>query len=274
MSKASAEPAAPDPDKGLYVFSSGRKGSGKSVVCRWWFDEYPYDRVVIDVTHDLAADFRRDGVDFEELRGGLDMPARLPAHRDGQPRTYVFLPDMGSPTAGDDMDRVVGLALERGPTLLWCDEFGEQTSGSSSPPNIKRVLHHGRHDHLSVLIACPRPMDINGLAINQADKVYTFSTQNPNDRARIAQNIGWNPREFDEVNAEVKRLNAEPGNAPYWHSMYDQPTNELWIMPPLPVRRRGRRPVGDPGELIAAAELDDQAASVRRARSGQPRSRG
>jgi len=263
-----AEPPPPDPDKGLFVFSAGRKGSGKSVVCRWWFDGYPYDRVVIDVTHDLTADLRRDGVEFDELRGGLDLPARLPAHRLGHPRTYVYRPDMGSKTAGDEMDRVAGLALGRGPTLLWCDEFGEQTSGSSTPPNIKRALHHGRHDKLTLLIACPRPVDIAPLAIAQADKVYSFYMANPADRDRVAKSIGWNPREFDEVNAEIARLNAA-NSAPYWHSMYDQPTNELWIMPPLPVRHRGRRPVGDPAELAAAAELDDRAEQIRRARAGE-----
>jgi hypothetical protein len=260
-------PAPPDPDKGVYIFSSGRKGSGKSVVCRYWFDDYPYDRLVIDVTHDLTADFRRDGVDFTELRGGLDMPARLPAHRPGQPRTYVYQPDMGNPAAVDDMDRVVGLGIDRGPTLIWCDEYGQQTTGSKSPPNIKRVLHHGRHDHLTMLFACPRPMDINPITIGQSDKVYTFQMANPDDRDRVAKNIGWAPKEFEEINAEIGRLNAANPGAPYWHSMYDQQTNELWIMPPLPVRARGRRPIGDPGELAAAAELDDRADEIRRARA-------
>lgn len=261
------EPAPPDPDKGLFVFSSGRKGSGKSVVCRSWFDDYPYDRVIVDVTHDLTEDLRRDGVEFTEIRGGIDMPARLPAHRRGQPRTYVYRPDMGSKTVLDDMDRVVGLGLGRGPTLVWCDEFGEQSTGNTTPPNIKRALHHGRHDQLTLLIACPRPVDIAPLAIAQADKVYTFQTSNPADRERVAKSIGWAPKEFDEVNAEIARLNAS--GAPYWHSMYDQKSNELWIMPPLPIRRRGRRPIGDPAELDAAADLDDETARIRKARANR-----
>lgn len=252
--------APPDPDKGLYVFSSGRKGSGKSVVCRFWWDEYPYDRVCIDVTHDISADLRREGVDFTELRGGMDMPARLPAFRPGQPRSYVFCPDMGASDAVDEMDRVVGLCLGRGPTALWCDEYGEQATGSATPPNLKRALHHGRHDALTLLIACPRPVDVPMLTIGQADRVYTFSTQVAADRERVAKSIGWDVKQFDAVNEEVKRL------GPYWHSMYDQGANELWIMPPLPMRNRGRRPIGDPHELIAAAELDEQAGAIRGAR--------
>ena len=262
MSRAGSEPGGPDPDKGLFVFATGRKGSGKSVVCRMWFDQYPYDRVVIDVTHDLAADLRRDGVDFQELRGGLDMPARLPAHQRGQPKTYLFRPDMGSAAAGDDMDRVVGLALGRGPTLIWCDEFGEQTTGARTPPNIRRVLHHGRHDHLTMLVACPRPIDISPLAVNQADRVYAFYLANPADRARVAANIGWSPRDFDQVNEEIARLNALPGNSPYWHSMYDQPLNELSICAPLPARRRPRRPASA-AELAASPQLDEAATGGR-----------
>lgn len=264
-----AGPPPPDPDKGVYIFSSGRKGSGKSVVCRHWFDGYPYDRIVIDVTHDLTADFRRDGVEFDELRGGLDMPARLPAHRPGHPRTWVYQPDMGSTTAGDDMDRVVGLALDRGPTLIWCDEYGQQTSGNKTPPNMRRVLHHGRHDALTMLFACPRPMDINPITIGQSDMVYTFQMAHPADRERVANNIGWAPREFDEINGEIARLNAANPGHPYWHSMYHQASNELWIMPPLPVRRRGRRPIGDPAELAAAADLDERADEIRQARAAR-----
>lgn len=267
------EPALPDPDKGVYIFSSGRKGSGKSVVCRHWFEDYPYDRVIIDVTHDVARDLRRDDVEYEVIRGGIDMPARLPAARPDHPRTWVYMPDMGDPAAEDEMDRVAGLAIGRGPTLLWCDEFGEQTTGNKTPPNLKRILHHGRHDRISLLIACPRPVDINPLTISQADKVYTFATSNPADRARIADNIGWAPNEFDEVNNEIQRLNSS-SRKPYWHSMYDHATNELWIMPPLPVVSHQRRPVGDSAELAAAAELDEIDDSAKADLGRSPARRG
>jgi hypothetical protein len=243
----------PDPDKGIYIFASGRKGSGKSVVCRSWFDCYPYDRVVIDVTHDLRADFRRDGVEFDELRDGDLLPARLPASKHGQPdykqRTWIYCPDAGAATAVDDMDRVAGLAIGRGPTLIWFDEYGTVTTGNKTPPNVRRILHHGRHDKLTALFACPRPMDIDGLAINQADRVYTFATANPDDRDRIAKNIGFDPKEFSEINASL------PRRGKYWHTMFDQTTDQLWIMPPLPTRRRGRQPIADPDDAAASYRM-------------------
>lgn len=222
---------SPDPRKGVYVFASGRKGSGKSVVCRAWFDQYPFDRIVVDPTHDVTADLRRDLVEFEVLEAA-NIPARLPPHDPEHRRTWVFAPDMGAPTAIDDMDRVTGLALNRGPTLLWLDEYGTQTTASHTGPNLRRALHHGRHDGLTLLTACPRPKDINGLAVSQADRVYTFRTPHPADRDRISANIGMDPREFDAVNKELAR------RGDFWHTMYDARADELWIMPPLPPRRR------------------------------------
>lgn len=256
----------PDPDKGIYLFFSGRKGSGKSVNARTWFDAYPYDRVVIDPTHDLGKDFKRDGVDFTRVGGGLELPARLPAHRRGEPQTWLFSPDMGDPAAVDDMDRVVGLVLGRGPTFLWCDEYGTMTTGNKTQPNMRRVLHHGRHDALTLALCAPRPVDVNPLGINQADLVYTYAMANPDDRERIAKNIGWSPADFDAVNEQVMALNAANPDRPFWHSLYDHRVNELWIMPPLPYRRRGRIPVGAPDELAAAADADELAAAADRGR--------
>ena len=258
-----ADEAAPDPDKGLFVFTSGRMNSGKSTICRAWFDAYPYDRVIVDPTHDVRDDLRRDGVDFDELRAGVELPARLPSPQRDRPRTWVFCPDMGSDTATDDMDRVVGLALGRGPTLLWCDEYGDQTTAHKTPPNMRRVLHHGRHDHLTFLVACPRPRDINGLAISQAHKVYTFRTPNTDDLDWIAKQIGYPPAEFERVNVSLG------SKGEHWHTMYDRLSDELWVMPPLPMRRRGRNPrppVADVGDLAPAAELDELHGAVREAR--------
>lgn len=236
-----ARVAGPDPHKGVYIFASGKKGSGKSVICRAWFDRYPFDRIVIDPTHDVRDDLRRDGVDFEELRADT-LPARLPPFDPEHPKTYVFCPDMGSPTALDDMDRVVGLALGRGPTCLWCDEYGTMTGPNMTGPNMRRALHHGRHDGLTLLLACPRPKNIDGLGISQADYVYTFRTRNPDDRDRIAKEIGMDPADFSAVNASLSARGR------WWHTMYDDAEDQLWIMPPLPVGRRR-----DPGYPAAVA---------------------
>jgi hypothetical protein len=225
----------PDPRKSLYIFASGKKGTGKSYVCRSWWDSYPFDRMAVDPTHDIRADLQKDGEQFDELDMSM-LPARLPApadtgDEDARRRSWLVCPDMGSKTWEDDVDRAIGLCLGRGrPMLLWVDEFGTVTRGSKTGPNMRRALHHGRHDDLSLLLACPRPKDVEVLGIAQADLVYTFRTPQVYDRQTIADTIGVDRGEFDEVNEGLQG---------HEHTLYDARTDELFVMPPLPARRRG-----------------------------------
>lgn len=242
-----------DPDRGVFIFISGRKGTGKSVLARRLFDAYPYDKLVIDPTGDVRQNLREEGAAFVNLTE--PMPIRFPrAPADygaptvsfgpggrrtrtepvdraaRTPVTAVYVPDMGSADAEDEMDRALGLVLRNpGPTAAWVDEIGVLTRNGRTPPNLRRGLHHGRHDQLTLIEAGPRPKDIDPLCISQADHVMTFDTPNPMDRKRIAENIGWPPRLFDEA---VHRL----GEHEYlWFNAFD---HTLTHMPKLPPRRR------------------------------------
>src|SRR5258708_2481215 len=110
---------------------------------------------------------------------------------------------------------------------------------------MRRVLHHGRHHDLSLLLACPRPKDVNGLGIAQADLVVTGPTPNPYDRERIASEIGFDPAEFT---ADNKQLRVEHPDLPASYSESDT----LYVMPALPAPavgphdRRPRRCRSDP----------------------------
>lgn len=222
--------APPDPADSLYLFLSGKKNTGKSHVARHWFDSYPYDRLVLDITHDLRDDFRRDGVQFREL--DLDvLPGRLagPADPDDTTaQTWLVCPDIGSPTWFDDIDRAVGLCIGKGPMLLWVDEFGTVTRAGKTGPNMRRVLHHGRHHRLSLLMCCPRPIDVDPLGIAQADLVYTFKTPQVYDRQRVASTIGVDQALFDETNKALGE---------HEHSLYDARTDVFSHMPALPKAR-------------------------------------
>ncbi|MFE7413144.1 P-loop NTPase family protein [Streptomyces laurentii] len=217
-----------DPVKGGHVFISGKKGQGKSVLARRLFDTYPYDRLVLDVTGDLTADFRRDGLKFAKLTGDT-LPLRFPAdHSEGRPVTAVLAPDMGDEgTAMDQMDRALGLALDNRRTLVWVDEVGALTRVGKTPPNLRRALHHGRHRQLFLLLCGPRPIDVDPLCISQADVVATFRTPNPRDRQRIAENIGWPPHRFDQA------VHALGTHEYLWYDA-TAPEEELLHMPPLP----------------------------------------
>src|SRR5260221_5797157 len=74
----------PDPRKAFYVFATGSKDSGKSYYCRAWFDAYPFDKLVIDPTHDVRKDFRREGIEFVDLGNGRseEHTSELQSHSD------------------------------------------------------------------------------------------------------------------------------------------------------------------------------------------------
>lgn len=222
----------PDPRRAWFAFACGKKNEGKSEWCRRWWDTYPFDRIAIDVTGDLRADFDHDGEPYQLVDRDV-IPVSFPHDLEGGRVTLVYVPDMGSATAADDMDRVVGLALDGKdhPVMLWVDEAGRLTTGNYTPPNTRRVLHHGRHHAITLLGAAPRPMDIDPLWINQADAVAAFRLPNPADRRRVADNIGVDWREFDRLNVSHCRDHA--------YMLYDQPGDVLYLCPPLPARRRG-----------------------------------
>lgn len=224
----------PDPRKSWFLFATGIKGRGKSEYCRRWFDQFPYDRLVIDPTHDLRKDFREEGLEFVDLGDGLAMPVRFPSRSDGQPVTAVFCPDMGAPDVMDDIDRAVGLMLRGSDQhgLIWLDEVGESTTGHKTPPNTRRVLHHGRHHNLHLLQACPRAMDIDPLHIGQADVVAMFRCPVIYDSDRVADNIGYGRVELADLNREWCQGHK--------YLLYDRADEQLYKCPALPPRRPGR----------------------------------
>ena len=235
----------PDPHKSFWLFASGKKNSGKSRLCRAWFDAYPLDRVVIDPTGDIRRDLQADGVDFIELEHG-NLPVRLPEPKEGQTRvTCVFVPDVKAPDYVDEMDRVVGLCLTRGarPVLLWIDEWGSLTTAHKTPPNTRVAVHQGRHHDLSLLLCCPRPQHVEPLGISQADAVATFRTPNIRDRDVIAGNIGFDPAEFSRHNRQ------HCGSADHAYTLYDAGDDVLYLMPPLPAPKRSDLPAA-PDEIL------------------------
>lgn len=194
-----------DPARGIIVAAFGKKHSGKSIVCLMLFRAYPYDRVVLDI----AGDDGPVGPDVEQLHGTAeDLPRHWPEHlrRDGPdgrplPMTLRYVPDPGSPTVLEDMDAVVGLVMQHGKKTGHCGllvhEVGRLTTGNKTPPHTRRLLMHNRHHHVTAFLAGPRPQDIDTLVLAQSDLVYVFELPSPRDRQRVAETVGWPPRDFD-----------------------------------------------------------------------------
>ena len=233
---------APDPRKSFYTYICGIKGSGKSEYAKHMFYSYPFDRLVVDVTHDVTETLRRDGIDHHQISSPI--PGSWPEwmrdpETEQQQMTLVFRPDMGSEESFDDMDRCVGLCL-RGrdpstgrtrPVLGWLDEVGEVCTAHRTGPGMKRALHHGRHHDLSLLMCGPEAKNVNPLCIAQADRVVGFRILNRDHREALAKNMGVDQDEFDTMNKQLRQFE---------HMVWERETEEMTHMAPLPRWRRGR----------------------------------
>lgn len=214
-----------DGRKATHIAIVGRKGSGKSVLARRFWETYPYDRLVIDPTGDV------DPGDPKTLNLTSPLPRRWPAKLDDRRQTLRFAADPGSPTYEDDLDRAAGLAFGHGNCLLWVDEVGELTRANKTAPAMRRILHQSRHRRLSTLFCGPRPIDINPLVISQADYLAIFHLPNPADRKRCADTMGYDLAELEEAHD----LLDEHGYL-WWDAVH----RELEVRPPIPHGARAR----------------------------------
>jgi hypothetical protein len=204
-----------DPAAAAIITCVGKKGSGKSIMALTIAQSWPYDMVVIDVAGDDGPMPRQPGTgshDVIVLAGPVDeLPRKWPEHqrREQRPMILRYVPDAGSATELEDMDAVVGLAFAHSgqprPCLLLVHEIGRVAPANRTPPHMRRVLNHSRHQNLTAVFCGPRPMTIDPLVMAQSDLVYTFELNNPADRRRVAENIGWNPGDFDTYVADLGR---------------------------------------------------------------------
>lgn len=221
--EASASPD-PDPRKSVQIFVCGKKGWGKTELAYHLFDGYPFDRLAIDINGDLK--MPEDTLFLEH-----PLPSRWPGdlyreHFGPKKRqTLCFRPDAGDAEYRDDIDRAVGLAFAHGKTALLVEEAHEAAPQNQTPPHMRRALRHGRHRDLTLILDTPRPMTIDPLCISQADYVYSFKLSNPADRKRVADNIDWDPKDFDAAIAELKK---------HEFLRFDHAEDELAHYPPLP----------------------------------------
>jgi hypothetical protein len=215
-------PRQPDAHKATQIAVVGKKGSGKTEIAWLLFESYPYDRLLIDPNGDIKV----DGDDIEEL-GVDEIPARWPSSRfeEGKRQTLRFVPDFGSASYVDDIDRTLGLAYTHGHTCALIDEAHEAAPAGRTPPHMRRALRQGRHHDLTLILPTPRPMTVDPLVISQADWVYCFRLPNPNDRKRVAETIGWDPKEFDE---------GIHGLGKFEYLRYDAAEDDLAHFPALP----------------------------------------
>jgi hypothetical protein len=222
---------------GPIISCVGKKGSGKTVVAMMFIRSFPGDVVVIDVAGDDGP--QGDGV--VTWRGAVDeLPRRFPEHlRQGRERLILrYCPDAGSKTFREDMDAVVGIALQHStrekPAMLVVHEIGVVARVHQVRPHMQRFLQHNRHAGCVGVFTGPRVHNTDPAVWGQSDLIYIFELKVPADRRELAGHIGWDPASLD---AGVHNL------AQYEYLRYDgkepppapgQPDTRLKHFPALP----------------------------------------
>jgi hypothetical protein len=217
----------PDPHKPTQIAIVGKKGSGKTELAMVLFESYPFDRLGVDPNGDIH--FPEGTLDLEP-----PIPARWPGERFDRatghgerrrPQTLRYVPDFGEPDYREQLDRAIGLAYSHPRTCALVDEAHEAFPAGQTPPHGRRALRQGRHHDLTLILATPRPLTVDPLVVSQADWVYVFKLPNPNDRKRVAESIGWDPKTFDEAVHEL---------GTFEYLRYDSARDDLAHFPALP----------------------------------------
>jgi hypothetical protein len=85
-----------------------------------------------------------------------------------------------------------------------------------------------RHYNVTALFDGPRPTYVDPLVLHQLDLVAVFPLPNPADRDRIANAIGFPPKEFTAVCHETWR------RGDHWFVLYDAKTDTVYRHAPIP----------------------------------------
>jgi hypothetical protein len=188
---------------GKIVSCFGKKRSGKSVMGRLYLATFPGDTMVIAANHDdgpFADPKGERGRPVHMIRGTAEsIPRKWPEHlrQDKEPICLRIQVDPGSDTFLEDQDQAVALALRHPGTAILVHEIGLLAPANRVPPHTRRLLHANRHTRTTAIFCGPRTLTTDALVIGQSDVVHTFELAVPQDRKRIAENIGWSPLDFD-----------------------------------------------------------------------------
>lgn len=201
----------------LLVFL-GKKKSGKSKLALLWLQQYPGDKLIIDVNR-TDGPIGPDVIDIEGRVG--DLPDKWPEdlRKFGPddkplPMTIRFLPDAGSNTPRTngqpggmiaDIDHMLGLAWVKGKVCILIHETGIVARSNRVGRNMLRICQSNRHREITGLFCAPRALTMEPLVVGQGDVVYVFYLPNRHDQKRVAELVGWDADEFSEAVNDLRQ---------------------------------------------------------------------
>lgn len=228
--KAAREALDIDPDRSNIVLIVGTKGEGKSEAARMIFDQWPYDRLVLDVTGDARPS------DPATIALAPPFPSQMPlADPEGPSPTRSTVWARVSPTSPrylKEQDEALAMVLypRHKKTLALVDEYGELATQHKWGGNTKLLIGSSRHyGPVSLVLCCPRPRFIPTATMIQADKVLMFDTPNEEDRVTVWKNAGYPIRKGELKYEETMRRGK------YHYLLFDKHQKHLFGMPPLPI---------------------------------------
>jgi hypothetical protein len=210
----------PDASKPQQVTIVGKKGEGKTELAYLLFDSYTGPKLAIDPNGDLK-------MPEHTLELELPLPTSWPTSSfpDQERQVARFVPDFGTATYEAEIDQALGLAYGHRNVCTFVDECHAAFPAGRTGPHGRRCLRQGRHHGLTQINADLRPMLLDPLVLANADWIYVFRLKNPADRRRVADSIGWDPKDFDDA---VQAL------GPHEYLRYDDAIDDLAHFPALP----------------------------------------
>jgi len=253
-----------NPSKSTYVACFGPKNAGKSELIQRFFASYPYNGLLMDITGDADPDhdftlpippaLRELAVELGSMSDPsidsmYDFRARVRQAwlNDGEYRfaKYRVEPSYLPKDWLERSDDFIGLAYLMGYCFDWLDEINDEAPANQTPRWTRQSLRVGRHEHLFMGMAGPRPANLDPNVLNQADIVTIHGQLHQIDVKRMAQQLSISEADLFSLMRELvpeERDGIEV--SPFL--VYEKKTRSLYLVPALPPR-----PAPRPAAVVA-----------------------
>ena len=157
----------------------GQTGSGKTYLARALLATRPFV-----VVHDGKGTINWSGYTLVRSLARLrDLdPAKFPR--------IIYRPDPEDLASEETQDAFFGWVYRRKRTALYIDEVYSVCNGNAIPFHLLACLTRGREHKVEVWASTQRPMRIPQEFLSEAENVYAFRLQMPQDRAKVEATTG------------------------------------------------------------------------------------